>query len=192
MDTRKNKGRRFSKKRTNNEESTFASGIPVLEDLHFDCGRHRSSTQFKESLFEISNHVVRNINYGGDKLAARIRNLQMVVIVVPDKVADNVAATTLVRHKTWLGDWTASSKKYHSLQQAIQKGYATVFKMFTPISVTKLEGENGYSQVCANQYVAGMILLICGIFCEYNIDCQDTYEMMQAKKRVTLLWKPKD
>ena len=63
--------------------------------------------------------------------------------------------------------------------------------MDTPILVTKLEGENGYSKVCVNQDVKGVILLIHGITCDYNRKCQDIYEMMQSQKCVTLLCKPK-
>ena len=69
----------------------------------------------------------------------------MIVIVVLDEVADNVAAMTPVRQKIWLGDWKASSKEHRSLEKVIPKGYATSFKMCTPILVTKLEEENGYS-----------------------------------------------
>ena len=64
--------------------------------------------------------------------------------------------------------------------------------MCTTRLVTKLDGENGHDQVCANQDVVGMLLLIHGICCEYNIECQDTYAMMKAKTFVTLLWQPKD
>ena len=99
MDPRKNKGRGFRKKCTKTDKSTFTSGILGLGDFHFGCGRHNSAAQFKESLLELSNHVVRTINYGGDKLAASIRNLQMVVILIPDEVAYNVAAMIPVRHK---------------------------------------------------------------------------------------------
>ena len=68
----------------------------------------------------------------------------MAVIVVPDEVADNVASTTPVRQKAWIGYLAAASKEHRSLNQAIPKVYATVFKMCTHILVTKLEGENGY------------------------------------------------
>ena len=61
----KNKGLGFIKKRTNNKESMFTSGILGLEYFHFDCGRHNSAEKFKESLLEIANHVVWNIDYGG-------------------------------------------------------------------------------------------------------------------------------
>ena len=54
--------------------------------------------------------MVRTIDYGGDKLASRIRNLQVVVIVVPDEVADNVAAIAPVRQKMWIGYCTEASK----------------------------------------------------------------------------------
>ena len=87
----------------------------------------------------------------------------MVAIVVPDEVADNVASTTPVRQKAWLGYLAAASKEHRSLNQAIPKVYATVFKMCTHILVTKLEGENGYAKVCANQDVVGLLLLIRGI-----------------------------
>ena len=106
----------------------------------------------------------------------------MVVILVKDKVADNVAAMKPVRQKMWLGDWTESSKEHHSLQQAIPKGYSAAFKMWKSILMTKLEGANGYFQVRSNQDVMGMFLLIHGICYEYNSKRQDTYAMMQAKK----------
>ena len=64
MAPRNNKGRGFIKKRTKTKESMFNSGIPGLEDFHFDCGRHNSAEKFKESLLEIANHVVWNIYYG--------------------------------------------------------------------------------------------------------------------------------
>ena len=37
----------------------------------------------------------------------------------------------------------------------------------------------------------GLLLLILGIFCEYNSERQDTYAIIQDKKRVALLWHPK-
>ena len=111
----------------------------------------------------------------------------MLVIVVPYKVADNVSSITPVRQKMWLVDWKAASKEHQSLQQAFPKGYFTAFKMGTPILVTKLEGSNGYAQSCSNQDVVGLILLIRGIYYEYNSERQDTYSMMQSKQRVTLL-----
>ena len=64
--------------------------------------------------------------------------------------------------------------------------------MCTPILVTKLERVNGYAQFRANQKLMGMILVIRGIWCDYNSKSQDTYAMMQSKKRVTLFWKLKD
>ena len=70
--------------------------IPGLEDFYFVCGRHNGYAKFKESILELSNHVVQTINYGGDKLAASIQNLQMVFTVVPDEFSDNVAAMTPV------------------------------------------------------------------------------------------------
>ena len=84
--------------------------------------------------------MVWNINYGGDKLAASIRNIQMVVIVVTKEFADNVAETTPLIQKMCLGYWTVVSKYHCSLHQSIPKGYATTFKMYTPRLVTKLEG----------------------------------------------------
>ena len=184
MATKKNKGHSFSKKRTNTEKLMFTSGIPGLEDLHFGCGRQYSDAQFKESLLEFSNHVIWNIEYVGGKSATRIRSTQIVVIVVLDKVADNVAAMAPVRQKMWLGDWAEDSKYNWSLQQDIPKGYTTVFKMCTPRLLTKLEGVNGYTHVRSNQYIVGMLLLICSICCEYNIYPQETYETMQVNKCV--------
>ena len=90
----------------------------------------------------------------------------MVVIVVPDEVTDNVSEMIPVIQKMCLGDWTETIKEHHSLQKAIQKGYANAFKIFTPRLVTKLEGANGYAQVRVNQDVVGLILLIRGICCE--------------------------
>ena len=111
----------------------------------------------------------------------------MIVIIVPYEVASIVADITLVRHEMWLVYWTADSRDHLSKQKVIPKGYATAFKMCTPRLVTKLEGENGYVQVRANQDIVGLLLLICGIRCEYNSGIQDTYAMMQAKKCVALL-----
>ena len=91
----------------------------------------------------------------------------------------------------WLWYWTSASKEHQSLQQDTPKGYATALKMCTPILVTKLEGENGYAQVRSDQDVVGVILLIRGIFCEYDNERQDTYAIIQDKKHVTLLWQPK-
>ena len=104
MVPRNNKGYGFIKKRTKTEESTFISDIPGLEDFHLDCVRKNSTAHFKESILELSKHVVQVIDYGGNKLAASIQNHQMVVIVVPDKVADNDAEITQVIQKIWLGD----------------------------------------------------------------------------------------
>ena len=109
----------------------------------------------------------------------------MVVIFVPDEVADNAAAMTQVIHNMWLGDWTSARKEYCSLHQATPKGYPTTFKMCTTILVTKLDGENIYAQVCTKQDVVGMLLLTHGIYCEYNSECQDTYAIMQDKN----LWR---
>ena len=88
----------------------FSSGIPGLDDFHFDCGRHSSAAQFNESLIEIFNHVVYTIDYSGEKLAASIQSLYIVVIVVPEKVTDNVAKMTPVRQNIWLGYWTSAIK----------------------------------------------------------------------------------
>ena len=63
--------------------------------------------------------------------------------------------------------------------------------MRKPRLVIKLEGINRYSQVRANQDLVGLLLLICGICCEYNIEHQYTYETMQAIRYVMLIWKPK-
>ena len=38
----------------------------------------------------------------------------------------------------------------------------------------------------------GQLLLICGIYCEYNNKCQDTWAMIQSKKHVTLFCHPKE
>ena len=65
--------------------------------------------------------MVRNIDYVGGGLAASIRNLQMVLMVVPGEVDDNVAAMTPVRQKIWLGYLTAASKYHRSLHQVIPK-----------------------------------------------------------------------
>ena len=73
MSPRNNKGRGFSKKLTKTEELTFISGIPGLGYFHFNCGRHNSAAKFKESLLELTNHVVRNIDYGGENLASSIK-----------------------------------------------------------------------------------------------------------------------
>ena len=81
-----------------------------MESFHLYCGRHNSAEIFKKCLLELTNHMVQNIDYGGDKLSTRIRKLHMVVIVVPDKVSDDVAAMTPVRQKIWLGDCTFPSK----------------------------------------------------------------------------------
>ena len=109
---------------------------------------------------------MRTIDYGGDKVSARILNLQMVVVILPDEVAVNVAAMTPARQKIWLGYWTADSKEHCSLQQSIPKVYATASKICTPRLVTNLKGGNGYSQVRANQDVVELLLLIRGICCE--------------------------
>ena len=91
-----------------------------------------------------------------------------------------------------IGDWTVSSKEHLSLYQAIPKVYTTTFKMCKPRLVTKLEEANGCAQVCANQYVVGILLLISGICCRYNGNRQDKYAMMQDKNCVTLLCQTKD
>ena len=75
MDPINNKRCGFRKKRKNTKESTFTSGIPGLEDFHFDCGRHNSAEKFKEYLLELANHMVQTIDYGADKLASSIRNI---------------------------------------------------------------------------------------------------------------------
>ena len=62
--------------------------------------------------------------------------------------------------------------------------------MCAPILVTKLDGLNGYAQVCSSQDVVGIILPIRGIWCEYNSKRQDTYTMMQEKKSMMILWQP--
>ena len=93
---------RLQKEAQKTKESTFTSGIPGLEDFHFDCGRHNSDSKFKEYLLELANHMVQTIDYGGGKLAASIRNLQMVVMVVLDEVDDNVVAMTPVIQNRWL------------------------------------------------------------------------------------------
>ena len=160
---------------------TLTSVIPGLEDFYFVCGRHNGYAKFKESILELSNHVVQTINYGGDKLAASIQNLQMVFTVVPDEFSDNVAAMTPVRHNMWIGDWTEATKEHRGIHQDTPKGCATAFKMCTQRLLTKLDGINGYDQVHANQDVVGILLIVRGIFCEYNINRQDTYIMMKAK-----------
>ena len=136
--------------------------------------------------------MVRTIYYGGGKLAVSIQNLRIVVIIVTYKVAGNVVAMTPARQNMCLGDWTASSKEHWILQQAIPKGYATAFKMCTPRLVSKLNGDHGYYQFRVNQDVVGLFSVIRSSCCEYNRKFQDTYAITQAKKRVTLLWKPKD
>ena len=57
--------------------------------------------------------------------------------------------------------------------------------------MNKLEEGNGYAQFRSKQDAVGLILLIHGIWCEYNNNHQDTYVMMQAKKCMKLLWKLK-
>ena len=84
--------------------------------------------------------MVWTIDYGRGKLSTSIRNIQMVFIVVPEKVTEHVAAMTPVRQKMLLGHLIAASKEHCSLNQDIPKGYAIAFKMCTPILVTKLEG----------------------------------------------------
>ena len=97
MAPRNTKGSGFSKKCTKTKESKFTSGIPEMEDFRFDCVRHNSSAQFNKSIFELANHIVRAIDCGGRKLAASIQNIQMVLIVVPDEFADNVASMIPLR-----------------------------------------------------------------------------------------------
>ena len=102
----------------------------------------------------------------------------MIVIVVPKKVDDNVAAMTPVIQNIWLGYLTAASKNHQSLQWATQKGYTATFKMVTPIVVTKLDGGNGYCKFRVNQAVMGLILLNHGISFDYKSKFQYTYEMI--------------
>ena len=81
--------------------------------------------------------------YPNEVTQIKTPNIQMVVIVVPNKVDDNIAAMTPVIQNMWLGDLTAASKEYQNIHQSIPKGYTSTFKMGTPIVVTKLEGGNG-------------------------------------------------
>ena len=97
MVPRNNKGYGFIKKRTKTKESTFISDIPGLEDFHLDRGRQNSAAQFKESILELSNHVLWTTDYCGDKLSASIRNIQIFVIFVLDEVSDNVSSIKPVR-----------------------------------------------------------------------------------------------
>ena len=92
----------------------------------------------------------------------------------------------------WLEFVIEASNEHRGLQQTTPKIYNTAFKMCTPILVTKLERVNGYAQFRANQKSMGMILVIRGVWCDYNSKSQDMYAMMQATKRVTLFWKLKD
>ena len=66
----------------------------------------------------------------------------MVVIVVPDEVADNVATMKPVIHRMRIGYCTSASNEHQSLHRATPKEYAIVFNIFTPRLVTKLEGAN--------------------------------------------------
>ena len=136
--------------------------------------------------------MVRTIECGEDKLSTIIRNLQIVVIFIPDEVADDVSSMTSVRQKMWIGYWTSAIKEHCILHQDTPKGYSTELNMFTPRLVTKLEGASGYAQVRSDQDVVGLILLICGICCEYNNKRQDTCAIMKARKIVKLLWQSKD
>ena len=163
----------------------FKSPIVDIASDTFSTGQSKFAAQFNQSRKNIASYIQRSIGKEAYLVVKTIRTGVLQTIDLPPPIPANnpdVDDLTIVRVEVV----RAVAKRRITLNQDLNKGFATVYDQCSQEVRDKLESSDGWETVLTDQSLHELILKIERICVGFDDHKQEVYNLLQVMKTLFL------
>jgi hypothetical protein len=177
---KKAKGYNFSKgAKASIPTNKFEGKVDALKGFYYDCSDVKQSDMFVKTTKEIAGYVGRTYKFGGDTRIA-VESLEMPKFAVPDDPPDD-AGKGIIR--LWEKKLDALSKRQDQLEHNLRQLFALVWGQCTDVLQQKLEADEGFATMSAENDGLLLIKTIKNITYRYQSQKYIPHSLFESKKR---------
>ena len=157
----------------------FEGKVDALKGFYYDCSDVKQSDMFAKTTKEIAGYVGRTYKFGGDTRIA-VETQETPKFAVPDDPPDDASKAAL---RMWEKKVDSISKREDQLEHNLRQVYALVWGQCTDILQQKIEAEEGFATMSAEN--DGLLLLktIKNITYRYQSQKYCPHSLFESKKR---------
>ena len=157
----------------------FEGKVEALKGFYYDCSDSKQSDMFVKTTKEIAGYVGRTYKMGGDTRIA-IETQEVPKFAIPADIAEDAPKGEV---RLWEKKLDHISKREDQLEHNIRQVYALVWGQCTDILQQKIEAEDGFASMSAEN--DGLLLLktIKNITYRFQSQKYAPHSLFEAKKR---------
>ena len=162
-----------------------SSAISKIANETFNMGQNRFAAQFTQSRKNVANYLQRTAANEGYLVVETVRTGKEQIIALPPAVNTSAAGADdqkIIREETM----RAIAKRKVKLDNALKKGFATVYDQCSLEVRDKLEASNEWDRVQREQLLHDLISKIKRICVGFDDHKQDVFNLVKALKTLFL------
>ena len=163
----------------------FKSAISAIANETFITGQNRFAAQFTQSRKNVANYLQRTAADEGYLVAETVQTGKEHIIVLPLAVNPN-AADADDQKIIWEDAVRAIAKRKVKLDNALKKGFATVYDQCSLEVIVKLEASGDWDRFQREQSLHDLISKIKRICVGFDNHKQEVFNLVQALKTLFL------